>query len=181
MLPFIQLFLFSFILVVFSLFNKRADKYTSIILIAILILFIGLRYNSVDYFSYLSIYNNIKAYGFEGFLKEKGFIALILLEQIFIGSFSFFIFLFAALSLIIKYIALRKLTQWVTLAIFSYIAIGLFSKDLGQIRNGLIGGIVLFSIYYAYHKKIFRFLLTIFLASQIHMSALLGLLIYISN
>lgn len=178
MIPYISLFTFSLLCACSSLLWKSLDKYISIVLFVVIGVIIGFRFESVDYYGYWSIYDSVASSGLSGFSKERGFALLMLIEQNLFGHFFCFIFLFSIISLRIKYKAFSNITPFLTLSLFIYICNSLFWKDLGQIRNGFIAGMMLIAVYYAYNRKLIRFLITILLASQIHLAAVLGLVIY---
>src|SRR5690554_3670577 len=181
MQPYLYIFLFSLFSTFLLLIYKKADTYLLVILLTTLILFIGLRYNSVDYFSYWSIYDNIKESGLSAFSNEKGFTLLNLVEQKTTGHFFYFIFFFSLMSLGIKYSAFKKMVPYITLSLLLYVSSSLFWKDLGQIRNGFIAGTTLYALYFAYKKMPIKFALVILIASQIHMVAILCTPIYFAN
>lgn len=181
MQPYLYVFLFSLLSTFLSFVYKKADMYLSVTLLITLILFIGLRYDSVDYFSYWSIYDSVKEFGLSGFSKENGFALLNLIEQKTTGHFFYFIFFFSLLSLWVKYSALKRMVPFVTLSLFLYVSSALFWKDLGQIRNGFVAGLMLHALYFAYNKKPIKFAFVILVASQIHMVAIIGAPIYFAN
>ena len=158
---------------------KNTDKYISYVVFVILLFFIGFRYDSVDYFGYWDIYNSISYEGLSGFSKEPGFALLNIIEQRTTGHFFYFIFFFSLLSLWIKYSALKKITPNLTLVLFIYISTPLFWKDLGQIRNGFIAGLMLYAVFFAYKKQFISFLMVILVGCFVHLASVVGLLIYI--
>lgn len=181
MQPYIYIFTFSLICALCSCADRKLDRFISAILFIVIFLFIGLRYDSVDYFGYWSIYNDVEFSGLSGFNKEKGFAFLNLIEQKLTGDFFYFVFFFSLASIWIKYSALKKMVPLVSLALFIYVSTELFWKDLGQIRNGFVAGMMMYAVYFAQQKKLIKFSLIVFLASQIHMVALIGILIYFAD
>lgn len=177
MAPYFVLFTFSFFITVLSINFKKYDKVFGLILFIVLVLFVGFRYESVDYYGYWWIYENVREIGLSGFSKETGFSIIVLIEQSIFGHFFYFVFLFSLLSLAIKYSALSKISSLITLALFIYICSPLLWKDLGQIRNGFVAGMMLYAVYYVSRKEYVRFTMAILLATQIHATAIIGLLI----
>jgi hypothetical protein len=154
----------------------------------VLIGVIGLRYASVDYFTYQDIYNNVNSLSGLTWLGypvgvlatvEPGFALLILLEKLFIGNFSAFLLLFAAVSVAIKYYAFRTLSPFVLLSILIYLGDTYFSKDLGQIRNAMASALVLVSLVFIHRRQFGYFAALVLLASSIHVVALIALPLYV--
>lgn len=169
---------FSFFMFLITAVKRKLDRYTASIVFVALLMFIGLRYASVDYFGYWEIYDSIRSYGLLGFSKEPGFAFLNIIEQKITGHFFYFIFFFSLASLFIKFAAFKKIKICLTLALFVYLSTALFWKDLGQIRNGFVAGLMLFAVVFSYHKQFKKYFLVILLGFFIHSSAVIGLLIY---
>lgn len=135
-------------------FSKQ--KYIKILIYFILILsilfVIALRYDSVDYFGYLRIYDEIRAelelFGFFIYEIDKytpiesGFAILNLVFKYIFDSFYIFIAFIGALSLTIKFTAFKKLSPYFLISILIYLSDEYFWKDLGQIRNALASSFV---------------------------------------
>jgi hypothetical protein len=145
-----------------------------------------LRYASVDYFSYWTIYDNVKKFSNLGFLYyveryqkplESGFAFLILLEKVLFGHYFVFIGFFSCLSLSIKYKTIKMFSPYFTISVLVYCAVG-FMNDMGQIRSAIAGWICLFSVIFVYKHQKLRFFVTIYVAILFHTSAIVGFIIY---
>ncbi|WP_172616803.1 EpsG family protein [Limosilactobacillus reuteri] len=148
----------------------------------ILALFSGLRNINVgfDTINYYSDYENIKNSLVPLHSTEFGYV---LLERIcaFFGMQTWiFIFLISLITLIGLYIAYKDMLQvgMIGLALCYYYARFFILRDMNQIRSSLASVIVLFSFKFVREKKMLKFLIVIFLASSIHLGAMVCLLIY---
>lgn len=171
----------------FSLTRSFPVKPIAALIFLLIFFIVAFRYASVDYFGYLGIYEGVTDFSRLGWFiysvnemtpVESGFALLILLEKIFVGHFFFFLFVFAALSMAVKYYALSKLSPYVLLSVLIYLSDEYFWKDLGQIRNAMASGILLVSILFAHKREPVKFFITLFIASLFHSAAIVGIVIY---
>lgn len=184
MAPYLILFIVATLFGLLSL-DRRAPVGTLYLFLAvILICVVGFRYASTDYFSYLSIYERVQDPTKLGLVTyklspvtpiESGFAALILLEKHLVGSFAVFIFLIAAISLLVKFAAFQKMSLLPVVSVLLYLSNEYFLKDLSQIRNALASGIVLYAVSFVLDKRPFRFLCLVWIASVFHAAAILAL------
>lgn len=151
-----------------------------------LISFVGFRYESVDYYSYFTIWDNIEFddFGFPIFKgsggisgKEFIFATVISLFKSLGFSFELFIFLVASLSVGIKFYFYKKLSPYFLLSILLYLSMG-FSKDLGQIRNALAAAILLFGLRPLVERSFLKFFLVTLIASGVQIFAISALFAY---
>lgn len=168
---------------VFEVFKSRQLKEIAVIYLVLSIIFVvAFRYASVDYFSYFRIFEDIES-SFDRFSffiynlsastpVESGFAFLIVLVKSIIDSFPVFIALFAIVSLIIKFSAFKKLSPYFILSILIYLSDEYFWKDLGQIRNAMASGIVLWAFYFAFKHRFFLFSFLVVLAMLFHSAAI---------
>jgi len=70
------------------------------------------------------------------------------------------------------------MSPYIVLSVLVYLSDEYFWKDLGQIRNAMSSGIVLWSVFYAHKKKFFKFTALILLASLFHAAASVGIVLY---
>ncbi|WP_210455386.1 EpsG family protein [Vibrio crassostreae] len=169
-------------------FSKRLISFKFFYVIVFFIFcIVSLRYNSVDYFSYQRIYDDIGGFSPLGFFiydlsemtpVESGFALLIILEKMLFGDFFLFIAIFSLLSLIIKFSAFKKLSPYVLVSTLIYLSNEYFWKDLGQIRNAMASGIVLWAFYYAYQRRFLLFSFIVLLAGLFHSVAFVALPFY---
>ena len=138
----------------------------------ILVFFIGFRYESVDYYGYKNIFDSMS---FENinFPQFKNKINNISIEFIF-GflisifkklnlSFYSFIFIFSLTSLSIKFFFINKYSPYFFLSSLLFFAF-LIGKDMGQIRNAMISGIILFAIIPLIKRNLLSYLLIVLFA-----------------
>ena len=177
----------------FTLFETFPDsiRYRRIIAILLslfLVLFVGLRFESVDYYSYLGIWENasfkyfsiplFRAPSVGGTTGNEFLFASAICSYKFLGlSFESFIFSVSLISLSIKFYFFRRYTILFSLCILLYLSMGLF-VDTSQIRNGFAASILLFSIEPIYKRQLFRYLLVIISAFGVHSFAIISLPLY---
>ncbi|MEH0714113.1 EpsG family protein [Vibrio owensii] len=152
----------------------------------LLVMFVGIRYASIDYFNYEEIYHyvdNISEMGFPNYIPssgEKPTESLYALLTLFIksvgGSFEIFIFVVASISIGMKLYAFKKMSNFFYLSVLLYIAIWM-RADLGQIRNGLSSALALMAVYYLYHSRKLIFTLAATSSLLVHIAAVLSFLL----
>lgn len=153
---------------------------------SILVFFIGFRYESVDYYGYKNIFSSI-SFENTSFPQFKNKIDNISIEFIF-GflisifkelSFSFysFLFVFSLISLSIKFFFIKKYSPYFFLSSLLFFAF-LVGKEMGQIRNAMIAGIILFAIIPLIKRNSFAYISIILIAAGIQIFALVALPIY---
>ncbi len=183
------LIVFPFVLTSFICFDRKFDhifRGTTALWAMFFIILTGFRYDSIDYFGYQEIYarTNFTDFSFPFFNAYGGttgneFIYA-LVTSIFksIGlNFEFFVFFIAALSVTIKFYIFKKYSQLFLLSLLIYISF-FWTKDLGQMRNGLAAAFILLSIVFIYRQKPVKFYLTILLAAGVQVFAILALPLY---
>ncbi len=181
-LPFFVIMLISIISV-----NRNQNIINlSLVLYVFLVLFVGIRYASVDYFNYKEIYYYIDEFseiGFPNYIPSSGekpteslYALLTLFVKAFGGSFEIFIFFVASLSIGIKLYVFKKMSNFFYLSVLLYIAIWM-RADLGQIRNGLSSAIALMAVYYLYHNRKLIFTLAATSSLLVHIAAVLSFLL----
>lgn len=182
---FFTVLLFSFLSLDNRVYRNQVAFY--FIFCFFLVLFVGLRYASVDYFSYQDIYNNVNVgndFNFFSFSVdgrssvESGFAGLILLTKYSGLSFYHFIFLISFVSLNLKFYAFKELSPFLFLTLLIYVSDEYLFKDMGQIRNAMASGLVLLSIIYIYQSSKIKFICTIVIAASIHVFAYIALPLY---
>lgn len=153
---------------------------------SLLVFFIGFRYESVDYSNYKIIFNSISFQSIN-FPQFKNIAENISIEFIF-GflisifkelnlSFYSFIFIFSLISLSIKFFFINKYSPYFFLSSLLFFAF-LIGKDMGQIRNAMIAGILLFAIFPLIKRNFLIYISIILIAAGIQIFALSALPIY---
>ena len=187
MIPYISLFATTSFFSVIAL-DKRSHLTQMIPVIFLsLVLFVGVRYASVDYFGYAEIYDyvtNFSELSFPNYVPSTGekpteslFSLIILIVKLFKGNYEIFIFLVALISIGIKIYAFKKMSNFFFFSLLLYVSMYI-GKDMGQIRNGLASGIVLLSIMYTYNKNFLKFHFAAFSAMLVHVSGILAFVLY---
>ncbi|MBD3842430.1 MAG: EpsG family protein [Campylobacterales bacterium] len=187
MAVYLGIFLTTLVNSFFSLVRAFPTREVARLIFILIFLVVGLRYASVDYFSYLTIYEGVTSFSNLGVFiypvsestpVESGFAALILLEKLLYGNFFAFVLIFSMISIAIKYYTFSKLSPYLLLSILIYLSDEFFWKDLGQIRNAMAAGILLLSVIFAYERKPVKFFFLLFIATLFHSAAIIGFIIY---
>lgn len=150
------------------------QKYVLKVIMFFLLLMCAFRSEFVDrdYTNYITLIfesaNNL-FYPIEPSFKLISFIAV----NIFNGYYFVFI-VFALISVSLKYNIIKKSSPFLLLSVLVYYSNIFILQDLTQIRAGVAGAIVLYSVLqYAKNKNIISFVMLILLASTFHITALL--------
>ncbi|WP_024607390.1 EpsG family protein [Pseudoalteromonas sp. TAB23] len=179
-----------FVFVLLSLLSIDRHSKESYLYLVTLLFFtflVGSRYASTDYFQYQYIYENITDISKLGLFIypvslttpiESGFALFALFIKAVGGDFFLFIFAFSSISIYLKFRAFRKLSPFFLVSILVYISDEYFFKDMGQIRNSMASGILLYSFYCIYHGWFFRHIAVVFLAGMFHSFAFIALFLY---
>lgn len=166
--------------------NKVFTNCMYIMLVAFLIVFIGFRFESVDYYGYMEIWDKVNFYyvGFPFYNSGGGttgnefiFATLISLFKEAGLGFVFFLFFIAFLSVGIKAYYFKKLSPFIFLSLVIYLSTSFF-KDMGQIRNALAASIFLFGIKPMVDRNILKFSLVTLLAFCVQSFAFIGFFVY---
>lgn len=181
--------LFSSIAASFVTFFRNASQIKWLVYTAFFIfilLLAGFRLDSIDYGGYLDLFNEtpITDFAMPFFKTSLGTTGMEFLWASFSATFQYlglpfeaWVFFVALVSISIKYHLFKKFTPYYLLALVLYISLW-FSKDLGQIRNGLAAAILLFSVEPLVKRQFFRFALVVFVAFGIQAYAIIALPLY---
>lgn len=179
---------FVFALISFLSIDRHSkESYLYHVTLLFFAFFIGLRYASTDYFQYQYIYENITDISKLGVFIypvsittpiESGFALFVLSIKAIGGDFFLFIFAFSFISIYLKFRAFRKLSPFFLISVLVYISDEYFFKDMGQIRNSMASGILLYSFYCIYQGWLFRHIAVVFLAGMFHSFAFIALFLY---
>lgn len=125
-----------------------------------------------DYTNYITLIfasaNNL-FYPIELSFKLISFIAVNILD-----GYYFVFIIFALISISLKYSIIKKSSPFLLLSVLVYYSNTFLLQDMTQIRAGVAGAIVLYSVLqYAKNKNIMSFVMLIVLASTFHITALL--------
>jgi hypothetical protein len=175
-----------------SIARDYPNKGISILLNIIVFLVAALRYNSIDYISYWRYYNIVTGFSNPiifyktpltdisrgGVFVEPGFVFLAFLVRTLYNHFFVFVFIFALLSIFLKYYIYSKYSPFLILSILLYFSDSYFWLDIGQIRNALSSILVLYSIFPSIKREKMKFIDIIIIAMSIHIYAFVGIFIY---
>lgn len=158
--------------------KKHATQCLYAILVVILALFAGCRANGFDWHSYYEIFKVIHAGGnYEGAqFVEYGFQFLTLLSP----TYRILIFITAIISVPLTLGGLYKLSPntFPLLGLLVYFTCFLMPTYMGQIRQGLALGFVMYAYYYLWRNHRRKALLMVLIGSLFHITALIALLIF---
>lgn len=90
-------------------------------------------------------------------------------------------FIYASLAVSIKFLAIRQISKFPFLSIFTYISLYFVLLEMTQIRAGVAIGIFLLSIKDIYNRNLINFSLKIIAATLFHYSAIILILLYFLN
>jgi hypothetical protein len=145
-----------------------------------LILFAAIRkHTGPDYGSYLILWND--AYATDPYDRSNEpfyFYLQYVLKFVFGLEFQSLIICFAVLSISLKFRAIQKWSPYFFVSLLLYFNISFLNQDFGQIRQGLATSITILSIQYVLEKRFRPFLLTVLLATSVHYTAIIFLLLY---
>lgn len=183
-----SLFSITLIISIFALDRRRFPiKQVTLFLFTLILLIVGFRYASVDYFQYMRIYESITDIGKLGWFIyevspltpiESGYALLALIEKSITSSFYVFIFIIALLSISIKYYAFKVMSAFPIISILIYLSDEFFWKDMGQMRNALASSIVLVTIIYIHRSELYKYILLLVSAISMHTFAFIATPLY---
>lgn len=151
-----------------------------------LVLFVGLRYGSVDYSGYQAIWERVSFQYFSvpfftspgGTTGNEFLFASVLSAYKYVSlPFEVLLFSVALASLGIKFHFFSRYSPYFLICVVLYLSMGLL-KDLGQIRNALAAAILLFSIEPILNRQPFRFLLIVSAAFGVQAFAIVAFPLY---
>jgi len=162
------------------LWNRKIDRVLSVIFCLVLITLGTIRWKTgFDWLPYQSFYIYVRDYithwselkiSFEPIFTSFYFIA----KHTGLG-FIFVQFLQILIIILCKYSVYKRYTPYVFLALFLNFC---FFPDIVTIRNYLAASVVLVSLKFVEQRRLFPFILTILIATNIHFSSIVSLLIY---
>lgn len=171
----IYLFIIFIILFFFKRINNKHLNFYDFILLTILVCVCGLRYNvGSDYSAYVGIYNDLSLYP----RTELLIVYLIKFIQFIHGNSYIFIFLLSFFTITIFYKAIKKQTIHFSQSIFYFIVFGYYAMCFNGARQMLAASICLYATTYINDKKMLKYIITIFIASLCHQTALVMLPVY---
>jgi hypothetical protein len=181
----IVIYLIFYVLIIYCLFLSQ--KKQTIILIALLIIItflIGSRTKWPDQEVYVGAFNRAplpwnftlqtRPWGY----VEKGYLFLASLIKMFTSNSQVYLFVMGGLSMFLLYKCLTKYSLLPLLGLAVYVARFLLNRDFQQMRSSLAILMIILAMDLIYKKKMWQYLLVIFVAYQFHHMALIGLPLY---
>ena len=103
---------------------------------------------------------------------EIGFTTIVDLLQIFTKNEYAFLFVFAALSIALKMIAIYRITSFIWASLLIYTANIFILHDMIQIRCAIASGLLLWAVYYLVNRRAISFLVISIVAFLFHYSSI---------
>ena len=110
--------------------------------------------------------------------SEKGFYFLGVLAKTFTDDYRVYFLFIGALSMFFLYKDLKKYSLFPLLGLCAYLARFFMGRNLVQIRAGLAYLIIIWGIKYIHEKKMWHYILLVWIASLLHFSAWIALPLY---
>lgn len=110
--------------------------------------------------------------------SEKGFYFLGVLAKTFTNNYQIYFLFIGAVSMFFLYKNLRKYSLFPLIGLCAYLARFFMNRNLVQIRAGLAYLIIIWGIKYIHEKKMWHYILLVWIASLFHHSAWIALPLY---
>jgi hypothetical protein len=177
------MWIYYFLLFIFFLFSiadiakDKYQKYFKPLLLIIIILFIGLRYNTGhDWSRYIEFFmsnldNNISSY-------EPGYVLLNKIFKYVFGNYYIMQFSITCFSCLVVYNFINKYSSYKIVSLFIFISLFTEIVLMAALRQAIAISIIVLSARYIFNRKILPFIFMIFLASTFHASALFAFPLY---
>lgn len=130
----------------------------------------------VDFNSYADWFDNLYDYDYAYF--EPGFTAMIRFIQLFTLDSQWLFIVSSLITLTLIFVSTRRYSPMFALSIFLFCTMGFFSHSLNLTRQFIAVAIILFSYGYIVDRKLFKYILSVIVASLFHQTALLMLPAY---
>ena len=169
--------------------SKRVKNISIILFFSFLILLIGFRSIKVgnDTDEYLYYYNRIGSVDFTRIFSvsstqttsmEHGFVLLVWLFNLINAPFNIFLLFCATVSLVPLMILFYRESKYPILSISLFVGVSPFTMFFSGVRQSMAMGIGVICFILAKNRRLFLFLMLIFLAYFIHQSSVVLLLLY---
>lgn len=176
----VSIFIITFLTFI-SIFKKE-NTLLNLVIFASLILIASSRhsYSTKDTTNYIYAFNSIS--NFSTFIRFEPTFVLITLVTKFMGfSWNFLFFVYASIAIFIKFISIKKISNFYYVSILLYISNFYILHELTQIRVGIATAILLSSIKPLYDRKAINFLILITIAVLFHYSAFVFYILWFLN
>lgn len=171
------LIIFTYIFIEKVLNIKNRENVFLIVAFIEMLLFLGLRDITIgtDLKNYIPYFNIIKQAKWNNLfiLKlEKGYILLNKIISIF-GNENFFLFVVAIITLSGVYFSIKRFSKNYFFSVFIFITFQFYIFQFSGLRQAIAFSIVLMSLKYIQERKLFKFIITIIIASTFHKTAII--------
>ncbi len=152
-------------------------------LFLLLILLSGLRSDMVgtDTGGYLRTFQYFDIHFLENSAKDFGFYYLMGLVRSFTDNKTIFLFVTSLFTLIPLFYFIKKTSLNVPFSLFLYVVLGFYTQSFNVIRQSIAISFILLAVYYLSNRSLTKSVISFFIATQFHLSALLVGVIYIIN
>ena len=177
-----------FLLFCILISNSKTEQKTIVLALACIVLSFGVGYrglfwpDTIGYKLFFEQYtNNLGNYSISdkpmGY-SEKGFYFLGVLVKTYTDNYQIYFLFIGVLSMFFLYKDLNKYSIYPLIGLCAYLARFFMNRNLVQIRAGLAYLIVIWGIKYIHEKKMWHYILLVWIASLIHFSAWIALPLY---
>ena len=134
---------------------------------------------AIDYYSSLGFSELLTAKLVYPFDFEIGYFALTKLCAFLKLGRTGFLFVVAIITYVPVFVTIKKYSKMPYISILCYFAFGMFSYSLGVFRQMIAISILLCGWSFVKDRKLIKYLLTVFLASLFHTTALIAIALYV--
>lgn len=177
-----------FLLFCILISSSKTEQKTIVLALACIVLSFGIGYrelfwsDTAGYKIFFEQYtNNLFDYSINdkpvGY-NEKGFYFLGVLAKTFTDDYQIYFLFIGALSMFFLFKDLKKYSIYPLIGLCAYISRFFINRNLSQIRAGLAYLIVIWGIKYIHERKMWHYILLVFIASLLHYSAWIALPLY---
>lgn len=167
-------------IILMSIKRVNTQKYNifDFIIVISMILIAGFRYNiGTDYSMYNSMYFNQNQSNLNK--VEIGYKILMKIVAPIFGEKSYLFFILCSIITIIPiYVTIKKYSKKPGESIFYFITLGFYTLSFNMIRQAIGMAITFFALRYLFDRKLFKYIITILLASTFHITSLIMIPIY---
>lgn len=140
----------------------------------------GLRFEvGADWFSYNRLFSTTEDFSdIIDSREEKLFMLILYVSKSIYNNYSFFVFIVFFISFFVKLKLMNKYSSDVYLSLIVYLSAIFLIYDLNGIRQGMAMALTLFSIPFILRRRLWYFIVVVFIASTFHTSAIIFLPFY---
>lgn len=168
-----------FLILIFMKKINKGNKIIELIILSLLILICGLRYNvGTDYNLYVEMFHNI-----DNVSRTEFVVRFIIKANQFIFGYKeqFFFLSMSTLTIVFYYLGIKKLSKKIGNSLFLFVALGYYAIMFNGIRQALAMAICFFSTKYINERKFLKYVIIILLATMCHTTALIMIPMYFLN